>query len=124
MQSNSVADPGFPKWGPTYFLANFSRKLHEHFKNWTKVKGVHPQHLPPWIRQCNFPENPLKIGTIFFVQGASANVLTTQTQRTHHPPNQPPLVGPLVVVCIMKVKCWTLQQWNESPDDVEGFKQR
>ena len=122
-----MADPGFTGWGaptlqvgvPTYFWPNFPedcmkiRKLDQR-----EGASLAPSLLNP---RMQFSQKYRKLGTIFVVQGVSANVLTTQAQRgTLHPPNQPTLV----VVCIMKVKGWRLQQWNESPDDVERFKQR
>ena len=49
----AVADPGFPRGGganpkvgvPTYYLANFSRKLHEN-EEILGQKGVHVSHAP------------------------------------------------------------------------------
>ena len=53
-RSNPVADPGFPRGGganpkggaPTYYLANFSRKLHENEEIWGQ-RGARPSRLPP-----------------------------------------------------------------------------
>ena len=50
----SVADPGFPRGGganpkggvPTYYLANFSRKLHENEEILGQRGGAHPS-CPP-----------------------------------------------------------------------------
>ena len=50
----SVVDPGFPRGGgtnpkggaPTYYLANFSRKLHENEEILGQRGGTHPLHPP------------------------------------------------------------------------------
>ena len=52
--SISVADPGFPRGGganpkggrPTYYLANFSRKLHENEEILGQRRGAHPLRPP------------------------------------------------------------------------------
>ena len=55
LQTNqSVADPGFPRRGganpkggaPTYYLANFSRKLHENEEILGQRGGTRPSHPP------------------------------------------------------------------------------
>ena len=51
---NSVADPGFPRgggakpggWAPTYYLANFSRKLHENEEISGQRGGARPSSPP------------------------------------------------------------------------------
>ena len=52
--SIAVADPGFPRGGganpkggaPTYYLANFARKLHEKEEIWGQRGGVRPSRPP------------------------------------------------------------------------------
>ena len=57
-RSVSVADPGFPKGGPTpgegvktYYFAKFCYKLHYNERIWTE--GLRPWY-PLWIRHCVF----------------------------------------------------------------------